>query len=110
MDKDTFLQKISEIGTITDDIERRTLLTEISDEVSKVYDNVEGLNTTITSLNASLSKSNEELEKAQKTNMDLFLRVNSQKTSAEVKEANTGIGTEPEKRKFEDLFKKEGAN
>ena len=40
MDKDTFLSKITEIGTISDDVERRKLLSEVSDEVSKVYDNV----------------------------------------------------------------------
>ena len=40
MDKDTFLSKIAEIGTISDEVERRKLLTEVSDEVSKVYDNV----------------------------------------------------------------------
>ena len=40
MDKDTFLSKITEIGTISDDVERRKVLSEISDEVSKVYDTI----------------------------------------------------------------------
>ncbi len=79
MDKETFLSKILEVGTITDDVERRTLLTEISDEVSKVYDDMDGLNTTIDSLKTNLTKTNENLEKAQAENMKLFLRVGEQK-------------------------------
>ncbi len=105
MDKETFLSKILEVGTIEDEIQRRTLLTEITDGVSSVYDNVDTLNTNIESLNTSLTKANEDLEKAQKANMDLFLRVGEQKTQSEVNQNNTGVGKEPEKRKFEDLFK-----
>lgn len=105
MDRETFLEKIKEIGTITDDIERRTLLTEISDGITGVYDNMDNLNVTINSLNENLTKVNGDLEKANKVNMDLFLRVGEQKTQKEIN--NTGIEKEPEKRKFEDLFKNE---
>jgi len=107
MDKDTFLAKIMEIGTITDDVERRTKLTEITDGVSEVYDNVDNLNATINSLNENLTKVNGDLEKANKANMDLFLRVGEQKTQADVNQTSTGVEKEPQKRKFEDLFKSE---
>jgi len=107
MDRETFLSKIKEIGTITDDIERRTLLTEITDSICEVYDNVDNLNTTINSLNTNLDKVNGDLEKANKANMDLFLRVGEQKSAQEINQTTTGVNKEPEKRKFEDLFKNE---
>ena len=107
MDKKQFLESISKIGTTTDDVERRTLLASLQDEVSTVYDSLDTLNTTITTLNDSLKKSNDDLEKAQKANMDLFLRVSTQKTDSQIKDGSTGVEQEPEKskRKFEDLFK-----
>lgn len=105
MDKETFLSKIMEVGTITDDVERRTLLTEITDGVSGVFDDVDTLNTNIESLTTNLTRVNEDLEKAQKANMDLFLRVGEQKSQTGVNQTDTGITKEPEKRKFEDLFK-----
>ena len=105
MDKETFLSKIIEVGTTEDDVARRTILTEITDGVSKVYDDVGVLNTTIDSLNTNLSKANDDLSKAQKANMELFLRVGAPKTEAEVNNSNAGVEAEPEKLKFEDLFK-----
>lgn len=105
MDKDTFLSKITEIGTETDDVKRRSLLTEISDSVSSMYDNESTLNTTIDSLNASLTKANESLQKAQETNMQLFLRVNAQKSEQGVSDDLTGVEKEPERLSYEDLFK-----
>lgn len=112
MDKKTFLDTITQLGTITDDVERRTILTNLSDEVSKVYDEKDSLNTTITSLNEKLTKTSEDLTKAQKANMDLFLRVGTQKSGAEINSSSTGVKDEPEKdkRKFEDLFKEEGGD
>ena len=105
MDKETFLSKIVEVGTIEDDVQRRTLLTEITDGVSSVFDDVDTLNTTIDSLNANLTKTSDDLEKAQKANMEYFRRLGEQKSSQEVNQNNTGLEKEPEKRKFEDLFK-----
>lgn len=104
MDKQTFLNKINEVAQADNDITRNTLLTELIDGVSEVYDNTDNLNTQITTLNTNLTKVNEDLDKAQKANMDLFLRVNAQKTGDDNKSL-TGIDKEPEKRKFEDLFK-----
>lgn len=91
MDKETFLNKVKEIGSLENDVERRNKLSELSDEVSKVYDNNELLNTTISSLNESLTKTNKDLEDAQKANMKLWLKVGEQKTENEVNEGNLGI-------------------
>lgn len=108
MDKDTFLSRITEIGTVSDDVERRRLLTEVSDEVSKVFDNIDTLNGSIASLNEELTKSKEENERTLQENMRLFLRVEEQKSTKEVEKQKTGIEGEPEKLSFDDLFKKEG--
>ena len=42
--------------------------------------------------------------------MELWLRKDVAKTNEEVNKASTGIEKEPEKRKFEDLFKNEGGD
>ena len=55
MDKDTFLSKITEIGTISDDVERRKLLSEISDGVSTVYEDIDTLNSSIETFKSDLS-------------------------------------------------------
>lgn len=105
MDKDTFLSKINEIGTCDDEVKRRSLLTEVSDEVVKVYDNSEVLSTTINTLNATIVKDKEEIERVQRTNMELWTKVNAQKSSDEVVENATGIKKEPEKeyKSYEEL-------
>ena len=107
MDKKQFLEAVAKIGTVNDDVERRTLLTSLQEEVSTVYDSVDTLNTTISSLNDSLKKTNEDLEKTQKANMELFLKVSSQKDANDIKDDSIGAEHEEkkEKRKFEDLFK-----
>ena len=107
MDKNSFLNKIKEIGSCEDDVNRRSMLTELSDEVSKVFDNNELLNTTINSLNESLTKTNKDLEDTQKANMQLWLKVGTQKQDAQVQENATGIPKEPEKeyKSYEELAK-----
>ena len=76
MDKELFLSKITEIGTCEDDVTRRTLLTELSDEVVSVFDSV----ATLTESNQSLTDANETLRNA---NMELFLRVGENKKQDE---------------------------
>ncbi len=108
MDKKTFQEQIAKIGTIEDEVERRTLLASLNDEVSKDYDTIDTLNTTVSSLQSNLNKANEDLTKAQKANMELFLRVSSQKSDNDVKDDSVGEEHEKPKRKFEDLFKEGG--
>jgi len=107
MDKNTFLDKIKEIGSCEDDVNRRTMLTNLSDEVSKVFDNNELLNTTINSLNDSLTKANKDLEDTQKANMQLWLKVGEQKEDSQVQENATGIPKQPEKtyKSYDELSK-----
>ena len=105
MQKDELLQKLVEVGTCEDDVERRTMLTEISDSVGKVFDEYETASSTITTLNETINKNNDDMEKLRKANLDLFLRVGDpKKTEQSVTNTSTGNEEEP-KRKFEDLFK-----
>lgn len=99
MDRDKFLNKITEIGTTEDEVARRTLLAELSDEVSQVFDNNEAL----ANENAKYVEDNEKLRSA---NMQLFLRV-GEKTSDDVKKEQK-IEEEKEPRKFENLFDDKG--
>lgn len=99
MDKQTFQEKISQIGTCEDEVTRRELLAELSEEGCKAFDTVDEL----TKSNNQYVTDNEALRKA---NMQLFLRIGS-KTPEEMKRDE--YGEEPkEKRKFEDLFNEKG--
>lgn len=100
MDKDKFIEKIKEIGTLDSDVDIRTALTELSDEISPMFD----LNASLVEENSKFKEDNEKLREA---NMQLFLRVGSQ-TPAEAQKENTGIEPEKEPRKYEDLFDANG--
>ena len=97
--KTDFLSKVQEIGTCEDEARRRTLLTELTDGVSEVYDE----NETLSKANKSLTDSNEYLMEA---NTQLFQRTTSQATSSE----ETPPGTPPEqpKREYKNLFNDKG--
>lgn len=97
MDKQAFLNKIAEIGTCEDDVARRTLLTELSDEATPIFDDLNSL----TEQNNNLTTDNETLRQA---NMKLFLKVGEQKTP-DIEQVQ---GAPKEKRKFEDLFNEKG--
>ena len=103
MEKKDFLDRITEIGKCEDDVQRRELLSQLSEEASKDYDNLVSL----TETNANLTKDNETLRDA---NMKLFLRVGEAKDPTTVIKNNTGVTDPPkEKRKFDDLFNEKGA-
>lgn len=102
MDKDTFLERIKEIGTIENDVDRRTKLTELTDDITAIFDN----NSTLIEENNKYKEDNEKLRSA---NMQLFLRVGSEKSPEEIKNDNIGKQEEEkEKRKFENLFDEKG--
>ena len=102
MDKEKFLEVIKEIGTCEDEVERRTKLTELSEGVVNIFDS----NSKLESENTKYQEDNEKLREA---NMQLFLRVGSNKTEEEVKEDKTGIKEEvKEPRKFSELFDEKG--
>lgn len=97
MDKEAFLSQISEIGTCEDTSTRLTLLNNLSNAASSVFDSVE----TLTNSNNDLS---DKLEKAQNANMQLFLSMR-EKSKTDPTPAQEPAG---EKRKFENLFNEKG--
>ena len=107
MDKETFLNSISEIGKCEDDAERRSLLISLSDNATKIFESQDSLNTKINELNDSLTKVNEQLSKTQEYNMELYKRIDTQKEAGDSFENATGIKKEePIKTKsFEELAK-----
>lgn len=102
MDKNEFLEMVKQIGTIEDEVERRTKLTELTDSVSAVFDS----NVDLMEKNKKYEDDNEKLRSA---NMQLFLRVGANKTEKEIHEDQVGkTEEEKEPRKFENLFDDKG--
>lgn len=102
MDKDTFLAKVKEIGTMETAEEMRAGLAELQNGVTEVYDN-----------NAKLSEQHEhdtiEMEAIRQANMKLFTQLGTETTPAKQAEEQTGLKQEPvERRKFENLFDEKG--
>lgn len=103
MNKDTFLEKIKEIGSCDDDVNRRTLLTNLSDEVGGLFDTLADNTNTINTLNKTIEQNITDMEDLRKANMDLFKRIGS--NIQDGKQEIPGIEKEKdEKLKFEDLF------
>ena len=102
MDKDTFLAKVKEIGTMETSEEMRAGLAELQNGVTEVYDS-----------NAKLSERHEhdtiEMEAIRQANMNLFTQLGTETTPAKQAEEQTGLKQEPvERRKFENLFDEKG--
>ena len=102
MDKDTFLAKVKEIGTMGTAEEMRAGLAELQNGVAEVYDN-----------NAKLSEQHEhdtiEMEAIRQANMKLFTQLGTDKTPAKQAEEQTGLKQETvERRKFENLYDDKG--
>lgn len=101
MERNEVLDVINTIGTCEDEGERRTLLDSLRDEINGVYDENENL----TNQNNDLVQANESLRS---TNMDMFLQLGEQKSKKDIIKNETGSDSEPEPRKFEDLFNDKG--
>lgn len=101
MDKEEFLEVIKQIGTVDDDVERRTKLTELTESISTIFDS----NVDLMEKNKKFEEDNEKLRSA---NMQLFLKVGANKSEKEILEDQTGQAPEKEPRKFEDLFDSKG--
>ena len=102
MDKDTFLAKVKEIGTMETPEEMRAGLAELQNGVTEIYDT-----------NASLSEQHErdtiEMEAIRQANMKFFTQLGTETTPAKQAEEQTGLKQEPvERRKFENLFDDKG--
>lgn len=98
MNKETFLERIKEIGTCEDDVKRREILSDVSTEIEKIYDDYDLLKTS----NDKYIKDNETLREA---NMKLFLKVGETK---KINETPTFNEPPKDKLKFEDLFNEKG--
>lgn len=94
MNREELLQALTELGTITDDAERRSRITSLSDELTSIFDTNETLTATNTQLEA-------DKKKLQEYNMELYLKVGSQ-----------GKKKEPEPKSeeltYENLFNEKG--
>ena len=102
MKKEEFNEKIKEIGTLEDIADVRVKLAELSTDVEAVFE-------TGKALEESNSKLSEENDKLRSANMELFLRVGTNKSEEEIKEEKIGKEeNDPEPRKFEDLFDEKG--
>ena len=102
MDKDSFLEKIKEIGTLESPEEMRAGLAELQNGVTEVFDS-----------NISLKEQHEhdtiEMEAIRQANMKLFTQLGTDTTPAKQTEEQTGLKQEPvERRKFENLFDDKG--
>lgn len=110
MDKEQFLNSIKEIGTTEDEVQRRELLTKLSDDVSSIFDTNEQLKVTNDKLTEDNKKYCDDNETLRQANMKLFLRVGTEKTEEEIKTNQTGEAKEeePKPREFKDLFDEKG--
>ena len=103
MDKDAFLEKIKEVGSMETAEEMRAGLAEIQNGVAEIYDS-----------NTSLKEQHEhdtiEMEAIRQANMKLFTQLGSQTTPAKQTEEETGLKQEEShpRRKFEDLYDDKG--
>lgn len=103
MDKESFEQKIKELGTLESAEEMRAGLAELVEGITPVYE-----------ANANLTSQHEadtiEMESIRQANMKLFTQLGSQKTPEQTTEDQTGLKQEESRprRKFEDLFDNKG--
>lgn len=93
--KEEFQQRIQAIGSCEDDVERRTLLADLSEDGSAIFDDYAAMET-------ERNAARDDNEKLRAANMKLFLKVGDPEKGA-------GSGGEPPKKmKFEDLFDEKG--
>lgn len=97
MDKQGFLDKITEIGQLEDAAQIRASLAELTDEVSVVFES----NETLTQQNQQYAQDNESLRSA---NMRLFLQVGEQRQP----EPPAPEPPKPQKMSFDKLFDERG--
>ena len=97
MDKQAFLDKITEIGQLDDAAQMRTMLASLSDDVSTVFDERE----TLSQQNQNYAQDNESLRSA---NMKLFLQVGEQRQQ----EPPAPEPPKPQRMSFDALFDEKG--
>ena len=102
MDKETFNNKIKELGEMETVEEIRAGLAEVSECVNGVFDNNQ-------ELIEQHDTDQQEMENIRQANMKLFQRIGSEKDPVKQAEEQTGLKQEPvERRKFTDLYNDKG--
>lgn len=97
MTRDELTQALTDIGTATDDAQRRALLTQVTGAVNDLFQS----NDTLTTANTAFEQ---QVQQLQGYNMELYLQVQGQK-----KQEPAGKKEEEQKPlKFEDLFDEKG--
>ena len=97
MDKQAFLDQITEIGKLEDAAQMRTMLASLGDDVAAVFDE----NADLTVRNQTYAQDNENLRSA---NMKLFLQVGEQRQP----EPPAPEPPKPQRMSFNDLFDERG--
>lgn len=95
MELSKLMEMIQNAGTSEDDATRRSILSDIQDEVTSMYN----ANAELTSSNESLTA---EVTRLNEANMKLFLKIGEDRTPTDAPESPT------EKPKFSDLFNEKG--
>ena len=98
MEKQDALKRITEIGKCDDEVQRRELLTQLGEELTKDYDSL----ALLTENNETLKKDNEELLRA---NQKLFQRIGADK---EENHSNQNEENNDKPLTYENLFNEKG--
>lgn len=96
MTREELNQALTDIGTVTDDAQRRQLVTQVTAAVNELNQNID-------TLTQSNTKFETDMAQLQKYNMELYLQVQGQKKSDPIEK--------PEEKpvlKYEDLFDEKG--
>lgn len=93
--KEVYKQKLEQIRTATDDVERMSILLELEQDYHTTIAEHEELTT-------NLQKANEDVTRYAKLNNELWLG-NKVKDSTEITEEDLGDTEPPKKRTFEEL-------
>lgn len=97
MEREELLKSITEIGTCEDEAQRRTLLTNLTENVGKVFDEVDTLKTDAESMQTKLDEANAKVESTKEENKKLFLKLSDQMSEADGMSGETGIKKEEKK-------------
>ena len=95
--REDLLKSVTDLGTITDEAERRAKLTALSDDLTELYNSHD-------TLSADNTKFKADNQKLQEYNMELFLRVSGQqnhKTDPDPQKEGSGLS-------YENLFNEKG--
>ena len=97
MNREELSQALTDIGTVTDEAQRRNLITQVTGAVNELFQT----NDTLSQANTNFEQ---QVQQLQGYNMELYLQVQGQKKT----EPNNPTGEEKPLLKYEDLFNEKG--